>query len=264
MKRVSFFAALAAFVMTACSTPAPKQTDCTYTIDLDGFSVTWLKDNAGDRTMPAALFGADEAVIAEVGMSDIPSSTSAFLVQDSEAEYLFDAGMGSPDSQLLHALDTLGLCPDDIDYIFITHLHGDHIGGLTREGAAVFANAQMYLAQTEHDAFAGNAGLSAVVSAYGDRLHLFDYADELPGGFKAMHIPGHTPGHTAYGRGELLIVGDIMHGVALQTLHPELNARFDQDSTSSVASRRMILGLAPDYILAGAHFPAPGFIVPAE
>lgn len=252
-------------MLCACSS-APKATDVTYTIDLDGFSVTWLKDNAGDRTMPAAMFGASQEIIDEIG-ADIPASTSAFLVQDKKANYLFDAGMGSKDSQLLHGLDTLGLAPADIDYIFITHLHGDHIGGLTSDGAPVFPNAEVYLAQVEYDAFANGpqaAGVKAVAAAYGDKLHLFDYADELPGGFKAMHIPGHTPGHTAYGKGNLLLVGDIMHGVALQTVHPELNARFDQDSTASVASRQMILGLAGDYILAGSHFPEPGFLLPAE
>ena len=270
MKRLAIILSgvAAASLLSACASgpKAPMQTDMTYTIQLDGFSVTWLKDNSGERTMPAAMFGTTQEIIDEIGEA-IPASTSAFLVQDKDNNYLFDAGMGGNDSQLLAALDTLGLKPADIGYVFITHLHGDHIGGLTNAGSAVFPSAEVYLARTEHDAFANGpqaSGVEGLASAYGERLHLFDYADELPGGFKAMHIPGHTPGHTAYGRANLLLVGDIMHGVALQTVHPELNARFDQDSTVSVASRRMILDLAPDFILAGSHFPEPGFICPAE
>ena len=270
MKRLSIILSgiAAAALLSACASEpkAPMQTELTYTIELDGFSVTWLKDNEGERTMPAAMFGASQEIIDEIG-EQIPASTSAFLVQDKQGNYLFDAGMGAPDSNLLWALDTLGVSTDDIGYIFITHLHGDHIGGLVNDGADVFTNAEVYLARTEYEAFINGPqapGVQGLAEAYGERLHLFEYDDELPGGFKAMHIPGHTPGHTAYCRGNLLLVGDIMHGVALQTVHPELNARFDQDSTASVASRRMILDLAPDYILAGSHFPEPRFICPAE
>lgn len=270
MKRLAIilsgFAAAALLSACASEQKAPAQTEFTYTLNLDGFTVSWLKDNPGERTMPAAMFGATQEMIDELG-EQIPASTSAFLVQDKDANYLFDAGMGSWDSHLLDALDSLSVTPSDIDYVFITHLHGDHIGGLTGNGAPVFANAVIYLAKTEYDAFIDGpqgSGVKAVADAYGDRLHLFDYADALPGGFKAIHIPGHTPGHTAFERGNLILVGDIMHGVALQLAHPELNARFDQDSTASVASRRMILDLAPDYILAGSHFPEPGFLMPAE
>lgn len=266
MKSIHTAAALlAAALVCSCGPKAP--TELTYTIKLDGgISATWLKDNAADRTMPASLFGASDEIVAELGLEDgIPSSTSAFLVQTQGKNLLFDGGMGAPDSQLLNALDSVGVTKEDIDYIFITHLHGDHIGGLTYDNAPVFPNATLYLADTEYEAWVNMseqqaAAPKALVEAYGDNVVLFGYDDALPCGLKALHTPGHTPGHTVYSIGKLLLVGDIMHGVALQTVHPELNARFDSDSTEAVNSRKLILSLEDQYILAGSHFPAPGFL----
>ena len=267
MKAKNILAVLVA-AAAVCACGPQKPTALTDTLKLDGgLTVTCLRDNAEARTMPAALFGASQEIIDELGIADgIPSSTSAFLVQKDNMNLLFDGGMGSPDSQLLNALDSVGVAPADIDCIFITHLHGDHIGGLTADGAPVFPNAKLYLASTEYEAWVNMseqqaAAPKALVEAYGDNAVLFDYDDELPCGLKALHTPGHTPGHTVYSIGKLLVVGDIMHGVALQTAHPELNARFDMDSTEAVNSRKLILSLEDQYVLAGAHFPVPGFLM---
>ena len=104
--------------------------------------------------------------------------------------------------------------------------------------------------------------LEALAKAYEGKIHLFEFGDTLPGGVEALDAAGHTPGHTAYRVGKLLIVGDLMHGVALQIEHNEYCANFDMDKAKAVDARRRILALAADgnMLTAGMHFPVPGFI----
>ena len=75
-------------------------------------------------------------------VDEVPSSMSAFLVHKDGKWLLFDTGLGLPDGGIRRGLDSLGLSPADIDYLFITHFHGDHIGGmLDASGAPVYTGA---------------------------------------------------------------------------------------------------------------------------
>lgn len=82
---------------------------------------------------------------------------------------------------------------------------------------------------------------------------------------KQIPAYGHTPGHTVYQTGNLLIVGDIMHGAALQSAHPEICADFDMDKPAAIESRVKILDYARknSLVMAGMHFPEPAFIFPS-
>lgn len=73
--------------------------------------------------------------------------------------------------------------PEDIDYVFITHTHGDHIGGMVNDGSTVFTNAVVYMNKVEYEGtgFAENP----MVQAYGDKIVLFTEDTELPCGVKA-------------------------------------------------------------------------------
>ena len=95
------------------------------------------------------------------------------------------------------------------------------------------------------------------MDAYGENLVKFALTDALPCGVEALAAYGHTPGHTLYRSGDLLIVGDIMHGVALQMEHPEFCARFDMDQEHAIASRKEIVELAKQkgWTMYGMHFP---------
>lgn len=65
------------------------------------------------------------------------------------------------------------------------------------------------------------AQVETTMNAYKDRLHLFAFGDTLPGNMLPMEAIGHTPGHTVYKAGKLLVIGDLFHGYALQKDHPK-------------------------------------------
>ena len=242
--------------------------DTLQTIKLDKVKVTWLCDNAEEKRMPISLFkDTPDSIISKLHLQDgLPASVSTFLVQTEGINILFDTGNGIADSQLLSNLSKTGLTVDDIRYIYLTHLHGDHIGGMLANGQPVFTNAEVYVSKTEYDAWINtpsnkNIQQKQVMEVYNDRLHLFTPGDTLPGHITSIDATGHTPGHTAYQKGKLLIIGDLIHGAALQIPYPEICASFDMDKTKAIQARKALLKLAKEnhLVVAGMHLPAPGF-----
>ena len=149
----------------------------------------------------------------------------------------------------------------------MTHLHGDHFGGLMYQGKVAFPNAEVFINKVEYDQWlpsdgAQNERLRSIVDTYGDRIKVFAIGDSLPCGVVATAAYGHTAGHTIYQVGDILIVGDIMHGVALQKDHPEICASFDMDKASATASRKSVLKTAQEKNLRiyGMHFPPPYYL----
>ena len=99
-----------------------------------------------------------------------------------------------------------------------------------------------------------------IESTYGDRLHRFSYSDTLPLGIKPMAAPGHTPGHTVYQMGRLLVVGDLMHGFDLQIQDLGICPSFDMNPEQAVESRKKYVDYAREnkLVTAGMHFPGNG------
>lgn len=222
-----------------------------------------LPDSPGPRVMTPSLFtNIPDGLIEELGVEEgIPSSLCSFLVKKDGKNILFDSGNGVADSQLIPLLEIHGVKAEDINYIFITHLHGDHTGGLTKDGKAAFANAKVYLNKDEHAGW-DNAGDMDMMKAYAEKVVLFDADDKLPCGIKAIKAYGHTPGHTMFRIGDMVFAGDIMHGTALQLVNPESCARFDQNQEQSAQTRKDALASFKDEGLKvyGMHFPAPYYI----
>lgn len=235
------------------------------TTECDGVKLTQIRDNAQERLMQLNLFGElPQTLIDNLNIGQgVPASVSAFLLEIDGKRILFDTGMGAPDSRLLTNLSAAGVTPADIDYLYLTHFHGDHIGGMMKGDTVVFPKAEVYAAQQEYDAWMQmpddkKTQVAATMEAYKDRLHLVAYGDTLPCGVVALDCVGHTPGHTAYRAGKFLIVGDLVHGAALQLAHPEICAAYDMDPQSAIKQRRYYLDYARQnhLLLAGMHQPA--------
>lgn len=239
----------------------------TKTLGLGDVKVTWIQDRAA--TQSASLFPqAPASLIDSLGLrGGIPSSMSVFLVESKGMRILFDTGLGGKDSRLLHLLSLMGLTPADISFIYLTHLHGDHIGGLMQGGRAVFPTAQVFVAKQEFRGWMRmpaekKAQVEKMAKAYRLNLHFFDFGDYLPGDVKTIDASGHTPGHTAFRVGDLLIVGDIIHGAALQLADLDLCPTYDMEPAEARAARKRILQYARmnNLVVAGMHLPAPGFM----
>ena len=239
----------------------------------NGATVTWIQDNEGEKLNPYSLFSdASDSLIKSLDLPDgIPASVSTFLLQVDGKNILFDAGLGAFGGQTTKRLEALGIKADDINIIYLTHFHADHIAGLVTKDdkgkdVKVFKNASVYAGKIEYKAWMKripkNDLQKAVMGIYKDSLHLFKFGESLPHGVLALNAVGHTPGHTAFQFGNLLIIGDLMHGYALQKDHPEINSNYDMDKKKSIESRKRILQYARDnkLLMAGMHLPPPGFV----
>ena len=222
--------------------------------------------------MPRELFSdASDSLYESLNMpAGLPASVSTFLVKTDGKYILFDAGLGAWGGQLMKRLSALNVDPDSIGLVYLTHFHADHIAGLVKNGSAgkmekVFKNAAVYAGKVEYDAWMNDVPKNDlqkdIMALYKDSLHLFAFGDSLPHGVLALDAVGHTPGHTAFQISNLLVIGDLMHGYALQKIHPEINSNYDMDKEKSAASRKRIMQYARDkkLLMAGMHLPPPGF-----
>ncbi len=229
----------------------------------------WLQDNSDEKRMPNSLFsGVDSEMIQRLSPEGgVLATVSCFLVQSNGKNILFDTGNGEANSRLLPNMASLQIQPEDIDYLFLTHFHGDHIGGMLSQDKVVFTQAEVYVPQKEYDAWMQmstdkNRLVVKTMQAYQEKLHKINAGDKLPEGVIALNAFGHTPGHTIYQVKNTLIAGDLLHGVSIQVPHPEICASFDMDKSLAIECRKQYLQYVKDkhLIMAGMHLPAPGFL----
>src|SRR3984885_4356034 len=207
-------------------------------------------------------------------------SIQPLLVHAVDRVLLFDTGAGSffgdIAGKLPDSMKAAGETPVSVTDIFISHAHGDHIGGLvTSAGALAFPNATIHISAPDWKWLSGlstdeakNFGIqqvSVLVSAIKPKVVAFEPgADLLPGIVKAVELKGHTPGHSGYhvgsGTDSVLVFGDVMHSYLVSVRKPSWQVAFDGDEQLGATTRVALVksSAASGQRLYSEHFPFPG------
>jgi glyoxylase-like metal-dependent hydrolase (beta-lactamase superfamily II) len=270
----------------AAQTAAPGY----YRMMLGDFEVTALSDGTVPLPMNKLLTGikqedAEAALARSFLGSPTETSVNAFLINTGTKLVMVDTGaaglFGPTLGRLLASLKAAGYQPEQVDEIYITHLHGDHVGGLMAGGKMAFPNAVVRVDQHDADFWLSKAnmdkagaeekgafqGATTSLNPYvqAGKLKTFEGDTELVPGVRAMATHGHTPGHSVYlveSKGQKLVLwGDLMHVAAVQFDDPTVTIAFDSDSKAALAQRQKVFAMAAKdgYIVGAAHISFPGF-----
>lgn len=252
--------------------------------------VTALYD--GNAPVPTHTFTgieteAAEQILSEAGLpnpSSIDMAINAYLINNGTHLVLIDAGAGQchgdTAGDLIPNLRAAGYQPRQVETILLTHLHGDHVCGITKNERRLFTNATVYVAQAEADFWLGqDPNDEALVAAQPsikmahealapyikrNRFQTFGPEQTSISGVQIIPTPGHTPGHSAYAvasqNERLYLWGDIIHNHAIQFSDPSVTVLFDIDPDQARATRAAILNtvVAQKIWVGGTHLPFPG------
>ncbi|GKO56851.1 MBL fold metallo-hydrolase [Klebsiella quasipneumoniae] len=206
----------------------------------------------------------------------------AYLIRGRGHTVLVDTGTGGANGvggALIANLALLGVRPEDIDTILLTHAHPDHIGGLlTAAGTPAYPNATVLLPSRESAYWLAPSTLDnasergqrnvllvrRVMAICATQIRAIDENERIAG-IRPCPLPGHTPGHTGYrleaGGTSLLIWGDIVHFPSIQSARPEASVAFDVDPDQARRTRESLLRQAASerWLVGGMHLGLPGF-----
>ena len=261
-----------------------------YRIQLGQFEVTALFDGALelDTKLLKNIKAADlQRLLSRmfVGNPKMQTAVNAYLINTGSHLVLVDTGaaklFGPSLGYVLQNMKASGYEPAQVDTVVITHLHGDHMGGLNDAGGQpLFPKAKIFVSKADSDfwlsqkiadgaapdlqPFFKMARDSAAPYLKSGQWTTFTDGSDIVPGIKAVKANGHTPGHTAYAvesEGQkLLIWGDLVHAHAVQFARPGVSFEYDIDRKQAVITRRSIMKAmaASKSLVAGMHLPFPG------
>lgn len=260
-----------------------------YRMMLGAFEVTALSDGTVGLHVDELLTNTTPKHVATAltrSFLSIPVETSvnAYLINTGDKLVLIDAGAGTlfgPTlGKLPASIKAAGYSPDQVDEIYLTHMHPDHVGGLMAGDKQAFPNATVRADQREADYWLSEAnmekapeasknfykGAMASLKPYeaAGKLKPFSGDSDLVPGIRTLAAYGHTAGHHVYvveSQGQKLVLwGDLMHVAAVQFANPSVTIKFDTDSKAAALQRKKAFADAAKhgYWVAAAHLPFPG------
>ena len=256
---------------------------------LGDFEVTALSDGTVALPVDTLLTRTtkaktDKALARSFLKAPVETSVNGYLINTGAKLVLIDAGAGAlfgPTlGRLAESLKAAGYQPEQVDEVYITHMHADHVGGLMAGDKRVFPNAVVRADQHDADFWLSPAtlekapadmkgfvqGAQASLNPYvaAGKFKPFSGDTELVPGIKAVAAHGHTPGHSIFkvqSQGQTLVLwGDLMHVAAVQFAEPAVTITFDIDSKAAAVQRRRAYAEAAQrgWLIGAAHLSFPG------
>lgn len=250
---------------------------------LGAFEVTTLHDGYVTAGAPNEIFGENQPqeVVAALAQENflpadrLVNNFTPTLVNTGAELILFDTGNGPgrrpTAANTLARLTEAGVAPAQIDVVVITHMHGDHIGGMVDEaGAPTYPNARYVTGAAENNFWTGGSApeggatlVASNVAPFAERTTFINPGDAVASGVEAVDAAGHTPGMLVYhveSEGQrVMLIADLCNHFVLSMQRPDWHVRFDMDKEGAAAARKRILGMiAADRIpFIGYHMPPP-------
>jgi len=178
----------------------------------------------------------------------------------------------------IEELASVGVHPEEVDFVLCTHLHVDHVGWNTKllDGRWVptFPNAKYIFSRNEFELWAARYEKGETVPVplvYEDSVLpiveagqaiIVEDTHQIDDGMWLEPAPGHTPGHVMLnlksGEETALMSGDVIHH-PLQLIRPQWSSRACEDPHLSAVSRTKMLERVADTntLLCPAHFGSP-------
>jgi len=207
------------------------------------------------------------------------------LVETGGQRVLLDTGYGALQpgaGKLLATLEAVGIAPEEIDAVLLTHMHPDHCGAVVDDrGGLVFPNARHFVNRVEYEYWWAEPSLDeltipnefkqfirqvakGVLTVLQGRIEQIAPGEEIAPGVTTVDARGHSPGHLAVeiaSDGEsLLHIVDAAHEPAIHLEHPDWFAAVDNWPAWTVATRNALFDRAADenLLVSTTHFPFPG------
>jgi glyoxylase-like metal-dependent hydrolase (beta-lactamase superfamily II) len=292
MTRVALFLWMFAMAPMLAHAAAPQvrtQGPGFYRMMLGDFEITALLDGTHPFPIDQVMVDVSEEEIARDLYRDglaapVQGSINAFLINTGAKLILIDTGAGALYGDccghLLANLRAAGYQPEQVDEVYLTHLHKDHVGGIFLDGKMAFPNAVLSVSKADADYWltpSNKAAAPEFLSTFFDsaiasvapyikagRFKKFSANEQLSLGITSIATPGHTPGHTSFlveNQSKVLLVwGDIIHVAAIQLQNPKASVEYDNNPLSAQRYRQELLHLAAEkhYIVGAAHIAFPG------
>lgn len=215
--------------------------------------------------------------------SDYEMPITTLFIRKGNQYILVDTGEGYHDpvnaGWLQNSLSEIGVFPEDITDILITHAHRDHIGGiLSKEGKRRYSNAKYHISAPEYDfwntaekdfskskmsSYPTGKIQTEILGAIKNDLKIFEPGDTLFSCIKTEHAPGHTPGHIIFhvfsGDQSITHVVDVIHSPLLIN-HPDWGTQWDVNFKEGVDTRNRVLEncYLHNTLVTTCHLPWPG------